>query len=437
MNIKILLSCLLSGFILPVFSQSVNSEQLNTYLETLAEHNKFMGSVAISYDGEIIYKKAVGYSDLEHQKRADTLTAYGIGSITKTFTATLIFKAIEEKKLTLETTLDVFFPEIKHAEKITIRQLLNHSSGIYSITDDLTYLNWNTKKITEKKLVKKITKGGSNFEPGSTSEYSNSNYILLSLILEQVFKTTYAQILGTYITQPLQLNNTYFGDAGINNKAISYVFKNGWKPEAKTHFSIPLGAGAIVSTPSDVVRFGHALFRGKILTNESLQEMTVFENGYGLGVFKLPFENHTGFGHDGAIDGFRSLMASYNTEKITYAIIANAANYKIDLISQTLLNGIFNDVYVIPSFKQIRFTEEELNRFTGIYANPNLPFKITISRQNLILTAQATEQSAFPLEAIDTTVFTFDRAGIKITFLTEKNTLILSQSGQEIELIKE
>lgn len=437
MYIKILLSCLLLSSTSLLFSQSVNSEQLDNYLEKLAEHNKFMGSVAIAYDGKIIYKKAVGYSDFEHQERADTLTTYGIGSITKTFTATLIFKAIEENKLALETTLNTFFPGIKHAEKITIRQLLNHSSGIYSITDDPTYLNWNTKKITEKKLVKKITKGGSNFEPGSTSEYSNSNYILLSLILEQVFQTTYTQILATYITQPLQLNNTYFGDAGVNNKAISYVFKNGWKPETKTHFSIPLGAGAIVSTPSDVVRFGHALFSGNLLTNESLQEMTVFENGYGLGVFKFPFENHTGFGHDGAIDGFRSLLVSYNTEKITYAIITNAANYKIDLISQTLLNGIFNEVYVIPSFEQVPFSEDELNRFTGIYSNPNLPFKITISQQNLIVTAQATGQSAFPLEAIDKTIFTFDRAGIKITFLPEKNALILSQSGREIELTKE
>lgn len=437
MYLKFLLICSLFYSSSLSFSQSVNSEQLDNYLETLAEHNKFMGSVAIAYDGQIIYNKTVGYKDIEQQQLADNQTVYGIGSISKTFTATLIFKAIEQKKLTLETTINRFFPTIKHAEKITIGQLLNHSSGIYSLTDDATYLKWNTKKISGNQLVKKIAKGGSNFEPGSKSEYSNSNYILLSLILEEIFHTTYADILATYISQPLQLTSISLGNAEMNNKAISYSYKGNWVRETKTHPSIPLGAGAIVSTASDLVRFAHALFNGNILTNESLQSMGTFKDGYGLGTFEFPYEDHMGIGHDGAIDGFRSLLISYNNEKITYAIISNAANYKIDLISQTILNGFFHNVYEIPSFKQIHLSKEELNQYTGVYAHPEIPFKITVSQQDLVLTAQATGQSAFPLEAADTHVFTFDRVGIKITFLPEKNALVLSQSGQEIEFTKE
>ena len=96
-------------------------------------------------------------------------------------------KAVENNKLELDTTIDKWFPTIPNADKITVKQLLNHRSGIHNFTDDNDYLNWNTQRKTEKEMVGIISKGGSDFSPGSKAEYSNSNYVLLTTLLKKLF----------------------------------------------------------------------------------------------------------------------------------------------------------------------------------------------------------------------------------------------------------
>ena len=198
-----------------------------------------------------------------------------------------------------------------------------------------------------------------------------------------------------------------------------------------------MGAGGILCTPSDLLTFINALSNGKIVTKENLAQMTTFSNRYGLGLFEVPFETHKGWGHDGSIDGFRSIVTVFPAEKVSYAITLNCSNYSMDLVSKTVLNSVFNDKITIPEFKNISFTDDELNRLTGTYSGEGLPMKITITKEGMQLSAQATGQSAFPLEAIEKNVFTFDRAGIKLIFQAEKNTMILNQGGREFELKKE
>lgn len=430
--------CLLSAAT-AFYAQNIDTKNLDLYFETLANNQKFMGSVAISKDNKLVYKKAVGFKNMESKTVANVDTQYKIGSISKTFTAVLIFKAIEQKKLTLDAKLSSYFPTIKNAEKITIKNLLNHTSGIYSITNEEDYLSWNTRKLSEKEMVAKISSFESEFEPNAKNDYSNSNYILLSYILEKVYQKNYGEILENQITKPLQLKETYFGE-NLKMKsqvAQSYSFDKSWKLETDTDFSVPMGAGGIVSTPNDLVQFINALTSGKIITKESFAEMITFSNRYGLGIFEIPFENHKGVGHDGAIDGFKSMVTAFPENKISYAIISNGSNYNMGLVSETILNSIFNNKIEIPEFKTITFTDEELNRFVGTYSGESLPLKITISKDGLQLSAQATGQSAFPLEAQEKNVFVFDKAGIKLTFDAEKQSMILHQGGREFELKKE
>ena len=115
-----------------------------------------MGSVAVSKNGEIIYLKSVGYADINNKIKANNETKYRIGSISKSFTAILVLKAIENKKLELNQTIDKWFPTIKNSEKISVKQLLNHRSGIYNFTDNLNYLTWNTQKRLKKKWLKQL-----------------------------------------------------------------------------------------------------------------------------------------------------------------------------------------------------------------------------------------------------------------------------------------
>ena len=119
-------------------------------------------------------------------------------------------KAVEAGKLSLDETIESYFPTIPNADKITIKHLLGHRSGIHNFTNDKSYLDWNTEAKSEKEMVEIIAKGGSDFEPGTKTVYSNSNFVLLSYILEKVENKSYASLLNGSITQPLELTNTYF-----------------------------------------------------------------------------------------------------------------------------------------------------------------------------------------------------------------------------------
>ncbi len=134
------------------FAQSVDAQNLDEYFNTLEANNKFMGSIAILKHGNIMYSKQVGYSDLDSEQKPDRNTKYRIGSISKVFTATLVFKAMEDGKIILSETIDTYFPEIENAGKITISNLLNHRSGIHSFTDHKKeFLSYHIHPKTERK----------------------------------------------------------------------------------------------------------------------------------------------------------------------------------------------------------------------------------------------------------------------------------------------
>lgn len=421
------------------YSQSVDIVKLDSYFQALETNNKFMGSVALSQNGKLIYTKAIGFSDIETQTKPNENTKYRIGSITKTFTTVLVFKAIEEKKLKLTDKIDAYFPAIKNAQKITIGNLLYHRSGIHSFTDNEDYLTWNTQPKTEKELTEIIVKCGSDFEPDSKAQYSNSNFVLLTFILQKVFKKSYDKILEDNILKPLGLKNTYVGKkiSLTNNECNSYKFAGNWIKEAETDMSVPLGAGAIVSTPGDLTKFAEALFNGKLISNESVEQMKALKDNYGMGLFKIPFYNKTGFGHTGGIDAFSSVFSYFPEDKISFALTSNGTNYNNNNISIAVLSSIYNKPYEIPGFKNYEVTTEDLDKYLGIYSSNDIPLKITITKNDKTLIAQATGQPPFGLEATDKDKFKFDQAGVIMEFSPADKKMILKQGGATYNYTKE
>ena len=421
------------------FSQNLDKTKLNNYFNALEQNNKFMGSVAVSKNGEIIYTKSIGLADLENKVKATENSKYRIGSISKSFTTVLILKAVEQKKLELNLTIDKWFPTIKNAKKITVKHLLSHRSGIHNFTDDKDYLTWNTQPKTEKEMIEIITKGGSDFNPDSKAVYSNSNFVLLTYILEKTFTKSYSDLLQEFIVKPIGLTNTYvFGKINpSNNECKSYSFAGSWKTETETDFTIPLGAGAIISTPIDLTKFADALFSSKLLTNESLEIMKTIKDGYGIGLFQIPFYKSVGYGHTGGIDGFSSIYSYFADDKISYALISNGTNINNNDISIAVLSAVYNKPYEIPVFTNFSLTSEELDKYLGVYASKQIPMKITISKDGNNLIAQGSEQPAFPIEATDKDKFKFDQAGAKFEFNPTAKTMILFQGGGQINFTKE
>jgi len=421
------------------FAQDFDKTKLDSYFDALEKNNKSMGSVTVSQNGKVIYTKSVGFAEVENKIKANENSKYRIGSISKTFTAVLIFKGVEEGKINLTHTIDKYFPTIINADKITINHLLYHRSGIHNFTNDEAYLTWNTKAKTEAEMVGIISKAGTDFEPDTKAEYSNSNYVLLTYIIEKSFDKSYSNLLTEYITKPIGLPNTFLGGK-INsqkNECNSYSFKDNWKLEPETDISIPLGAGGIVSTPTDLVKFSDALFNGKLIKKESLEQMKTIKENYGMGLFKIPFYNKIAFGHTGGIDGFTSIFSYFADGSVSYAMTSNGTNFNNNDISIAVLSAVFNKPYDIPEFKTFNVTSEELDKYLGVYSSSQLPLKITITKEGKTLIAQATGQPSFPLEATEKDKFKFDQAGVVLEFNPSENKMILKQGGGQFTFTKE
>ncbi len=434
--ISILTITILSQF---GFSQSLDTNKLDSFFNALEVNNRYMGSVAISKGGEIVYTKQIGFLDIENNLKANRNTVYRIGSISKMFTSVLVFKAVEENKIKLTDKIDKFFPLIKNAKLISIGNLLNHRSGIHNFTNNDDYLSYNTQKKSEKELLEIFNKMNSDFEPGTKADYSNTNYVLLSFILQKIYNKDYATLLKEKITNPLGLKYTYFGKP-INikdNESNSYTFKTKWIKETETDMSIPLGAGGIVSTPSDLTKFADALFNGKLVTRESLEKMKTIENNYGMGLFEFPFYKREGFGHTGGIDGYSSTLSHFKDGDISIAITSNGSNFNNNDIAIALLSAVYNLPFTIPEFKSISLTTEDLDKYLGVYSSKEMPIKITISKDGISLIGQATGQGSFVLEAVDKNIFAFKQAGVVLEFNPELKSMKLKQGGGVFEFIKE
>ncbi len=420
-------------------AQNFDRTKLDKYFNALETNNKFMGSVAVSKGDTIIYSKTIGFSDVENKVKANENSKYRIGSISKTFTSVLVLKANEDNKLDLNQTIDKYFPTIKNAREITIKFLLSHRSGIHNFTDEKDYLTWNTQRKTENEMVAIIAKAGSDFQPDTKAEYSNSNFVLLTYILEKIFNKSYSELLEECIIKPVGLQNTYFGGKieASKNECKSYHFSDGWKLNPETDTSIPLGAGGIISTPSDLTKFSDALFSGKLLRAESLEIMKTIKDHYGIGLFQIPFYKKIGYGHTGGIDGFSSVFSNFSDGKITYALTSNGTNYNSNNISIAVLSAFYNEPYDVPLFSNYTINLEDLEKYLGVYASKEIPLKIRVTKDNKTLIAQATGQSAFPLEAIENNQFKFDQVGIILEFNMAEKKMILKQGGRQFIFTKE
>jgi len=427
-----------------VFSQSFNKAKLDSLLDILATKDKAMGSLTISQNGTVLYSRAIGYSFISPAEKIPSTdkTKYRIGSISKLFTATMILQLVEERKLSLTETVDKYFPTLPNANKITIDNLLHHRSGLHNFTNDPSYQTYMTQPKTHDEMLAIISGTKVDFEPNEKFAYSNSNYVVLGYLIEKISGQSYATFLANRITSKIGLSSTFVGAKTDvkNNESFSYRFMNDWVQAPETDMSIPGGAGALVSTPGDLTKFIEALFASKLVSSASLNQMKTMIDGYGMGLFQIPFGTKKAFGHNGGIDGFQSNLAYFPDDALAIAYCTNGVVYPMNDVLIGVLRIYFNDPYSIPTFKSLPpfdVKTEDLDKYLGIYSSEKIPMKITITKNGATLIAQATGQSSFPLEATEKDKFRFEAAGINMEFNPDKNEFTLKQGGQNIVFSKE
>lgn len=448
LRITIIFAGLLMGFILQPLAgaQSVSSfdkEKMDSYLNKLEQKDKFMGSLAIDSAGQQVYSYSAGYRRPGDKKaKADAQTIYRIGSVTKTFTATMIMQLIEEGKLSLSTKLTTFYPEIPQADRITIEHMLRHQSGLYNFTNAPDYPEWMTEKRSKEQMLELFRKREAEFNPGSKTKYSNTNYVLLGYIIEDITGESYAVQLQKRIVEPLDLNHTHYGD-GIDpekGEAVSFRYaQSEWSAMPETDMSIPGGAGAIVSTPDELTDFIRALFEGKLVSEESLDKMTTINQGLGIGLMKIPFDNFYAYGHNGGIDGFQSNLSYFPQREVAFAFTGNGLNYSMNNILIGTWSIYFEKPFEIPSLdtKTISLTLDQMQKYVGSFTSSQLPMDFEVFVEDSTLKGQASGQSSFPLAAENKTTLRFDRAGVVIEFDSLRDgkyqKFTLSQGGGTYE----
>jgi CubicO group peptidase (beta-lactamase class C family) len=439
---RTLLSLFAFMLAVPTFAQQhegAKFRKIDSLLTYLYANNKFMGSIAIAEKGEIAFEKAYGYADADSKTPANPKTKYKIGSITKMFTSAIIFQLVEEKKLTLDTKLSEFFPKIKNADKITIGDMLNHKSGLYNYTDSPDFDSYKTKTQNRRDIISRIESYPAAFAPGEKAEYSNTNYLLLGYIIQDITKKPYKDNLMSRIVNKAGLKNTYyFGKINPKkNEAYSYAFSGGkWTITEEWNESGAGAAGALQSTPSDLTKFVKALFDGKIIKKESLAIMTTMDMGFGKGIFAYPFIERRFLGHNGGIESFKSVLGYYTKDDLAFSLLMNGENYETDDIVLGILSCYYKLPYIFPNFKTAKIDESIMKRYEGNYKTPSLPFTVDIKLVSGVLIAHATDQGSFPLNPLSETEFNFDPAGITMTFNTKGFTL-KQADGSTTQFIKE
>lgn len=444
MRIKTLFAiCLTLASFTAAHAQTLDKTKLDQFFDRLAEKNKAMGTLTIARDGNVLYTRSIGYSQINGTEKKPLTAAnrFRIGSITKMYTVVMIYQLVEEGSLKLTDTLDKFFPQVANAQKITIAQILAHRSGIHdSILDRSLRPSSNTTAITKEEMLALIVRGTPDFEPDAKHSYSNSGYLLLGLILERLTGKPYGDVLEERITSKIGLKDTYTATGSIDvnkNESLTY-FRSGsdWKQGTETHPSLLFSAGAIVSTPNDLAKFIQALFDLKLISQESLNQMKSIREGDGFGIEPFTFAGKTFYGHTGGADNYGAWLAYLPEEKLAVAYTTNAKVYPVVNIVSGVIDIYYNRPFQIPSFEAIVVSPEVLDKYVGVYSSPEAPVKFTITRKGGTLYVQPGQESAAPLEATAENRFEIS-VGVVFEFDAAKNQMTIKRRGGERVFTKE
>ncbi|MBF7150817.1 serine hydrolase domain-containing protein [Bacillus toyonensis] len=332
--------------------QTSNQRDRNSVKEAMWDTLKlgYPGILAKTSEGGKTWGYAAGVADLSTKKPMKTDFRFRIASVTKTFTATVVLQLAGENRLNLDDSIEKWLPGVIQGNgydgnQITIRQILNHTSGIveYARSKEIDFFTNTKKSFTAEELVKIGLSMPPEFAPGKGWSYSNTGYVLLGILIEKVTGNSYAEEIENRIIEPLELSNTFLpGNSSVipgTKHARGYLQPDG-ASELKdvTYYNPSIGssAGDMISTADDLNKFFSSLLGGKLLKEQQLKQMLTTvptgiaeTGGYGLGIYETKLPNGVSiWGHSGGIPGFSTFAGGTLGGKHTLAV--NLNNLKAD-----------------------------------------------------------------------------------------------------------
>lgn len=331
-------------------------KEIQVFLEAQIVKHKIPGiSVAVQIPGEEPWLVTSGYSDPSQELLMETDMVFNIASYTKAIIGTLTFQLIDQGLITIDDSLTQWLPDFRYIDNtITIKQLLGHTSGIYNYTENNLYAAslgdslsriWTPEELLDKLVNPPI------FDPGARCQYSNTNYILLGMIIKEATQLSISKLLHYNIFAPLGMTNTCFPV----EDAIPSNFVHGWEDliggdnilddmypfDQEAIWSMVWTCSAIFSNTADMNTFMNALFIQKtLISQESLDQMQTLapsSTAYGHGIYKCVSSDQTGWGHVGNYIGFSSCIFHFPEKGINITILINRRNVDIIGIRDQIL----------------------------------------------------------------------------------------------------
>jgi CubicO group peptidase (beta-lactamase class C family) len=334
-------------------------------------------SVIVIKAGKVAFKNAYGLADVEARIPNTTRTNFRLASVTKQFTAMAILILMEQGKLRLESRLTDFFPEFPaYGREITVRQLLNHTSGL---PDYGGLIPAGQKEQLKDKDVLRILEQQKDgyFPPGSKYEYSNSGYVVLGLIVAKVSGQSFARFLQANIFQPLGMSDTVAYESGIStvrNRAYGYTFEGDrFRRTDQSLTSATLGDGGIYTSVEDMFRWDQALYTTKLVSASALKQAFTpgkYGNGqtsdYGFGWSIDSVRGFRELSHDGATIGFRTKIVRLPDEKFTIVVLMNRSDGEPGKIANGIARRYLPSL-AAPRPPIAKVAPATLNSYTGYY----------------------------------------------------------------------
>ena len=361
-----------------------------------------MGTVLVAQGDDRLLDKGYGQAVLEWNIPNAPEVRFRLGSLTKQFTATLILLLQQDGKLNIDDPVSKYLPDTpKSWEKITLAELLGHTSGIPNFTDNKDFLAWRMNPHTHAEEIAFFRDKPLDFEPGSTFAYSNSNYEVLGTVIEKVSGKQYGDLLEERIFGPLGMKDT-----GLDADELVLPRRaEGYEPGGKglvyarsESMTVPWAAGSLYSTTGDLLRWEQGLFGLKLLNAASLKRMTTPGKGdYGLGVFVHSEDGVTVVDHGGGIEGFTTELRYAPERKVAIVVLSNVNGTAPGGMAGKLLGVMLGKTVTLAEEQQaVPIATADLQRFPGVYALAPT-FSLTIALGKDGLTAQGSGQEPIAL----------------------------------------
>jgi CubicO group peptidase (beta-lactamase class C family) len=349
-------------------SAQVSTSQIDALLSRFSNPNEPGCGMLVIKDGEPIFRKGYGVTDLRSMHAIGPATNFRLASLTKQFTAAAIMLLVRDGKLKYEDRLTDVFPNFPgYGKVITIRQLLNHTSGLTDYEDimERKYVGIPDEKIPQisdagvLELLKQQTE--TRFPPGTRWHYSNSGYVVLAMIVEKKSGMSFGDFLRERIFKPLEMNHTTAYERGKNevtNRAYGHTLTSGkWRETDQSSTSATLGDGGVYTSLDDLEKWDRALTRHTLLTEKEMAPAIAPPTArrgaplqepdgtlaplYGFGWFLDPYRGHRRYSHYGETVGFRTAIQRFPDDRLTVIVLANRAELDAPALAESVADLYF------------------------------------------------------------------------------------------------